>query len=293
MRLKSFLAIAAIAVISCSGDGEQSKTTIYNNGLRFCEGTVTYGTTLLISNFGTEELNPLNNEGKGYIAQFDGAGIKPFIQTDGNLSAPKGMAIKGDYLYVADVAKVVIYNLRDKNEAPLVLEMPEGNLFVNDIAISGDDAYISVTNSGKIFKLDISSPLDIAASDLTFYADVVGANGLVIDGQSLYIASYPADGNTTADNVIYKIEDISAAEPVVTKFITRPGQYDGLVMSGDRLYFTNWVDGEFGYIDINSQEVQVKDLGDIEFAGPADISLLDGAIYLPDLPTSRMIRVTL
>ncbi len=60
----------------------------------------------------------------------------------------------------------------------------------------------------------------------------------------MYIASYPPDGVTTQDNVIYRIDNIST--PVATKLFDRPGQYDGLALSGDgsRLYFTNWVDSK-------------------------------------------------
>lgn len=301
MKLKTLLsmknivlAVATLSMIAtaCVGGDRGLQTTIYSEGLQFNEGSVPYGSTLLISNFGTEALNPLNTEGKGYIAQLKGDEITTFIAPEGNLSAPKGMAIKDDYLYVADVAKVVIYNLKERGSSPLVLDMPEGNLFVNDIAISGNDAYISVTNSGKIFKLNIASPAEITADDLTPYADIVGANGLVIDGESIYIASYPADGVTTKDNVIYKIEDIKA--PVPTKFIERKGQYDGLAMSGDRLYFTNWIDGEFGYVELETKEVVIENLGEgVAFAGPADMSLLDGVIYLPDLPNSRLVKIEL
>lgn len=288
------LTAAALAVIAtaCGGGDRELQTTIYSEGLTFCEGSVPYGSTLLISNFGTEALNPLNTEGLGYIAQFDGEKITEFIAPDGNLSAPKGMAIKGDYLYVADVAKVVIYNLKEQGSAPTIVDMPAGNLFVNDIAISGDDAYISVTNSGKIFKLNIATPAEITAEDLTPYADVVGANGLVIDGESIYVASYPADGVTTEDNVIYKIENINT--PEVAKLIEREGQYDGLAKRGNRLYFTNWIDGEFGYVELDTKEVVIEKFGEgVAFAGPADISLLDGVIYLPDLPNSRIVKIGL
>ncbi|MFI3328108.1 MAG: hypothetical protein SNH79_03740 [Rikenellaceae bacterium] len=292
MKGKILWMAAAMAIaISCGGDN-QLKSTLYSDGLQYGEGSVVYGSTLLISNFGIDELNPLNSEGKGYIAQFDGDQIKPFIVADGNLSAPKGMAIKDDFLYVADVSKVVIYNLQERDAAPKIVKMPFGNQFVNDIAISGDTAYISVTNSGRIFALDISSPNEISAKSLKSYARVVGANGLLIDGNTMYVASCPADGVTTQANVIYKIEDLAA--PVVTKLMERPGQYDGLAKSGEKLYFTNWVAGELGYVDLHSGEVVVESLsGDVALSGPADMSLFNGALYIPDLPTSRLVKVAL
>ncbi len=293
MKRDLLLAAAILAIAtSCAGGDKVLQTTIYDEGLRFCEGTVPYGSTILVSNFGTEEFNSLNSEGKGYIAQIDGQGVETLIAADGNLSAPKGMATKDDYLYIADVSKVVIYNLKERGGAPVVINMPEGDIFVNDIAISGDNAYISVTNSGKIFKLDISSPAQISAEDLTHYADVVGANGIVIDEGTMYIVSYPVDRQMKPENIIYMIEDID--EPVVTKFLERPGLYDGVAKSGNKLYFTSWADCEFGYIDMESKEVTIEKFDQsVVITGPADISLLDGAIYLPDLLNSRVVKIEL
>ena len=47
---------------------QQPETTIISDSIRFCESTYPYQGGILIANFGTEQLNPLNTEGRGYIA---------------------------------------------------------------------------------------------------------------------------------------------------------------------------------------------------------------------------------
>lgn len=289
------LLLAAILAVSFGCDKTEAKspitppTTVITQGLRFCEGSVAHGSSLLVSNFGTTELNPLNTEGKGYIVKLTGNKAEVFIPADGNLSAPKGMAIGGDYLYIADVGKVVVYHLGTTPVFQMSIQLPEGNLFVNDIVVSGNFAYISVTNTGKIFKLDISNPANLTPAKLSLYVDVTGANGLLLNDKSLYIASYPADGNTTAENVIYKIADIGS--PVVEKLFTCEGQYDGLAIKGNKLFFTNWVGPEIGYINLNNNQVTILPITGATLTGPADISLTGDKLYIPNLPSSEVIEI--
>lgn len=290
-KLFSLLVAIMAAVASVSADSTLINLPLKKNrlseGLRFCEGSVVYGNSLLVSNFGTQKLNPLNNEGKGYIVKTDGVKSEVFIPADGNLSAPKGMAVSDDYLFIADVGKVVIYNLKNKTAKPQVIVMPEGDLFVNDIVVADKWAYISVTNTGKIYKLDISTPNALSATKLSVYTSVPGANGLVVDGRRMFVASYPADGNTTNDHVIYLIADRSVPKP--QKFIMRKGQYDGLALYKNKLYFTNWVNNEIGYVDIMTKTVKLIALDGFKLTGPADISVWRDKLYIPNLPSSEVI----
>ena len=60
------------------------------------------------------------------------------------------MFVRNDYLYVCDVNKIVVYHLTQKEEQPQVIMLPEGNLFVNDLAADGNYLYASVTNTDRI-----------------------------------------------------------------------------------------------------------------------------------------------
>ena len=150
------------------------------------------------------------------------------IAADGNLSAPKGMFTKDNYLFICDVNKIMVYNLKALKETPQTIFFPEDDLFINDLAADGNTLYASVTNSGKIYQIDITNPSNMSDITPIKWVDIIGPNGLIIDNGIMYVASYPADGTTTDANVIYQITDF--ANPVVEKFTILPGQYDGIAL---------------------------------------------------------------
>ena len=298
MKKRLFLAtIAAVSsIVACTPQSESNEEPplLLTENIRFGEATLlTPEGKLLVGSFGTEELNPLNNEGKGYILEFTDTLSRTLIPNDGTLSAPKGLFIKDGYLFIADVGKMAVYNLTDSViGAPKVVPFPEGELFVNDMALHGNTLYITVTNTGSIYSLDVSSPAKLDTAGLKPYITIPGANGIVIRNDTMYIASYPPDGTTTPDNVIYYIDNIST--PVANKLFDRPGQYDGLTLSDDgkRLYFTNWTGPEIGYYDLTTHSVEILDPG-TELMGPARISLKDNTLYIPDLPNSKVVVLPL
>lgn len=184
----------------------QTVVNVIDKGIRYCESTYPYDGGLLIANFGTEQLNPLNTEGKGYIVLHKDGKNGVLIPADGHLSAPKGMLVRDGYLYVCDVNKVMVYNLADKAAEPRTIALPEGNLFANDLVSEGDYLYVSVTNTDRIFRVDISRPGQPGQPQE--WLSVAGPNGLLLHEGSLYVASYPADGRTTDAHVVYRIADL-------------------------------------------------------------------------------------
>lgn len=265
---------------------------VVNEGIRFCESTYPYKGGLLIANFGTEQLNPLNTKGKGYILYYKDSVMTKLIPSDGNLSAPKGMYEKDDYLFICDVNKIVVYNLKDMSAAPQIIKFPKEDLFINDLAASGDMLYASVTNTGRIYQMDISDITRAGELKPKVWCEVAGPNGLVIDGNSMYVASYPADGKTTADNVVYLIPDLSQPKP--EKFITEAGQYDGLALSADKktLYVTNWMPAGVYAINMDTKSISPL-MMKTKVAGAADMTLEGDKLYIPDLPNSQVVVLPL
>lgn len=286
IKILLFIIVSISTLMSC--DTNTAPYVITEN-LQFCESTLPYNGGILIANFGTEELNPLNNEGKGYIVLHKDSKSTIFIEVDGNLSAPKGMAVLDGYLFICDVNKIVVYNLNDKQAAPQIITFPEGDLFVNDIAIKEDVLYASVTNTGRIYTLDLANLNSLESEQLLHWADVPGANGLLIDNNKMYVASYAPTGVSTAENVVYVIENIKV--PVPSRFIQTAGMYDGLALSadGETLYVSNWSPAGVFAIDIATREMSPVEL-DVT-VGPADISIDGGNLYVPDLPNSKVLVV--
>lgn len=268
----------------------QTVVNVIDKGIRYCESTYPYDGGLLIANFGTEQLNPLNTEGKGYIVLHKDGKNEVLIPADGHLSAPKGMLVRDGYLYVCDVNKVMVYNLADKAAEPRTIALPEGNLFANDLVSEGDYLYVSVTNTDRIFRVDISRSGQPGQPQE--WLSVAGPNGLLLHEGSLYVASYPADGRTTDAHVVYRIADLK--NPVAEKWMEVPGQYDGLAVASDgkALYVTNWTPAQVSRIDLNTRQISPLDLKLPQaLVGPADITVTGGYLYIPDLPNSRVVVV--
>lgn len=268
----------------------QTVVNVIDKGIRYCESTYPYDGGLLIANFGTEQLNPLNTEGKGYIVLHKDGKNEVLIPADGHLSAPKGMLVRDGYLYVCDVNKVMVYNLADKAAEPRTIALPEGNLFANDLVSEGGYLYVSVTNTDRIFRVDISRPGQPGQPQE--WLSVAGPNGLLLHEGSLYVASYPADGRTTDAHVVYRIADLQ--NPVAEKWMEVPGQYDGLAVASDgkALYVTNWTPAQVSRIDLDTRQLSPLDLKLPQaLVGPADITVTGGYLYIPDLPNSRVVVV--
>lgn len=311
-KITAILLALTAMILTRAGAQEfnQERTSrTYTKGIRFAEGTVPYRNMILVSNFGTEELNPLNTEGRGYIlsinTQDPDAEAEVFIPADGNLSAPKGMAVTQNHLLIADVNKVVIYNLRQLKDKPQVIQFPEQELFVNDIVVLADLALITVTNTGHVYAMDVSDIKEGGAKQPQLMGQVPGgANGIMEYNGAIYIASYNPTGKADAQNVIY-VANVASGNQDVVKLIgdLAPGQYDGIAID-DRndnviLYFTSWGDGTEGSTPV-VWAYSIKDKGEairqdfrIPLTGPADITIQDGYMWLPDLPSSTLYRIPL
>lgn len=295
MKVKQFmLGLFLMGIASCSAAEENKHAgaeKVITDKIRFCESTYPLGNAILIANFGTEELNPLNTEGKGYILSYQDGQTRMFIPADGNLSAPKGMLEKDGYLYICDVNKIVVYNLKQSAVSPQIISFPENALFVNDLVVDGTTLYASVTNNDWIYTLDISRPAALTDVKPVEWCKVSGPNGLLLVDNVMYVASYPADGTTKPENVIYSIGNLK--KPVPTKVIDQSGQYDGIAMSGDKrtLYVTNWNPAGIFAIDMATRKITPFSIN-TSLTGAADITLKDGILYIPDLPNSRMIEAS-
>lgn len=302
--------IASAALLCCLSAGYAAaqeeaiiakKADVYTvtENIRFNEGTLPLKNGgILLSNFGTDTFDPLNKEGRGYIVLLDKEN-KILIPASGALNAPKGMAVKDDCLFVADVGCIMVFNLKKPEMRPVKITLPEDELFVNDIITLGDFLLVSVTNTGHLYSLDVQDcdavwspqrPKPVQA------ATIPGANGLAEHEGTLYVASYDPNEQPDEQNVIYSIDMTTPGAKPVNLLGSRYGQYDGIAVSpdGSKLYFSNWKNAagkaEVGYIDLTpdmKHAVTILDLG-AELQGPADICISDGYLFIPDLPANKL-----
>jgi len=170
---------------------------------------------------------PWTKDGKGEIAKVSLTGKIINAHWITGLNAPKGLALKGDILYVADMDELVGISV-SRGKIDRRIKIP-GSENLNDVTIDDKGAvYVSDTKVGKVYKVVNNKPS-------VLFEDLKGANGLKAIGNKLYILN--GDG-------MY----VSVAGTKPTKVTALPHGGDGIepIGNGDFLV-TEW-DGYFYYV---------------------------------------------
>ncbi len=238
---------------------------------------------LYVSNINGSPMEKVEN---GFISRLSLEGeildLKWFRES---LWAPKGMAISGDHLFVADISRVVEIDL-ESGKLVNIYEA-EDAVFLNDVAADQNgDIYISdmMTNTihrikeGKIEAWLASEKLS-SPNGLTVVDDqlIVGTWG-VMDGEG-FATSVP--GHLISVSLCSSdITDLGSADPV--------GNLDGVerTSSGDFL-ITDWMAGKLLLVD---QQGQVNTLLDLD-QGMADHEFIkeSGLVLLPMMMNNKII----
>ena len=194
------------------------------------------------------EGNPSQKDGKGSIRKVraDSMGkAAAFIESGKNgvtLNAPKGLAIQGDTLWVADLDAVRAFNRRTGAPIASIDLKAQKATFLNDIVVGGDGA-IYVTDTGiafdekgnithpgvnRIFKITGRTVSEAATGDA-----LNNPNGITWDAKNGRFLLAPFAGN-----------DVQMWTPgsAPAKLASGPGQFDGIEVLGDNVLVTSWTD---------------------------------------------------
>src|SRR5437870_1104380 len=157
------------------------------------------------------------------------------------LNAPKGMAILGDNLYVADL--VVVRRFDRKTGQPKGEIAIPGSTFLNDLASDGKALYVTdsglkagangfeATGSDGVWKIVNDKPQKLASG-----SDLNRPNGVEIVDGKVWVVSFGA-------NELYQID--KGKKTNVTKI--PKGSLDGLVHMGDGSFLVTSWDGKTVY----------------------------------------------
>jgi hypothetical protein len=234
---------------------------------------------LYVSNMNME---PRMKDANGFISKVDKEGKITELRWIEGMSSPKGLAIHGNILYAADVDEVVVMDI-DKGEVIQKIPVP-GSRMLNDIAVDGDGTlYISDTDANKIYRYAGGSVTEWLAEGL------LGPNGLLLRGDSLFVASQ------VANNFAY-IDVREKTMKVLNDSITHA---DGIAYAGIPGYYfvTDW-DGEIFMINpdfsrtslLRTKEIQIN-TADIEFIPELDL-LLVPTFFRNSVIAYRLLDVT-
>ncbi len=210
-------------------------------------------------------ISRISPDGKIETAKFIAGGAKGVT-----LNAPKGMAITGDTLWVADIDAVRAFNRR--TGAPFASVKVTGAKFLNDAAV-GPDGAIYLTDTGVAADFSHPGPdriyqtKDGKATVALESAELSGPNGItwVPDEEEFVIVSFLGTN----------IMAWKPGEKTVRTLGTGPGQQDGVeVLPDGGLLITSWTDSSlFVLKDGRSTRVAypVPSAADIGFDGKSKV----------------------
>ncbi len=222
--------------------------------------------TYLVSNINGA---PLDKDNNGYITELspDGKVVTAKLIEGGKkvkLNAPKGSAILGGVLYVADIDTVRAFDR--KTGAPKGEVVIKGATFLNDVA-AGPDGKVYVTDSALNAKFEgtgtdavwvVTPGKKLTAKVLVKDTALHGPNGVLVTKDAVHVVSFGANELHT-----YDLKGAKVGEPQKLP----NGGLDGLVAVGDELLISSW--GEKAVYRGRPGGDFVKVVSDVE--APADI----------------------
>ena len=262
-----FLSISTTLVATVPlAKAEPARTSIVNVGNN-PEGSVVYGSHAFISNLGAAR-NPVADQ-DGYISKvaLNGSVVDERflpIDTSTSLNFPMGLVAVSDILYVADLNRVVGFDIVTRRAVFEATLADEGLQYFNDLDYIGNNTLIvSATNLKSLFLLDLTKnewrKLE-ADTELHF------VNGLKFDrfDNTLYVVDNAQQ--TIAENngriLAFSIE----GENLKLLWQINTGKFlDGVTqLSRSTLMLSDWNDFETGgvvhYIDTKKQSKSSEEL---------------------------------
>ncbi|HUR93326.1 MAG TPA: hypothetical protein VMY76_02000 [Gemmatimonadales bacterium] len=198
--------------------------------------------------------SPVGKDGNGYISRLKGDGSLDSLKfivggTNGvKLDAPKGMALQGDTLWVADIQSLRGFDRRTGK--PVASVDLKGSKFLNDVAAGPDALYVTDTGvegsatgiehtgPDRIYRVGPDRKVTVALES----DSLTGPNGIAWDGARRRFVIVPFAGSV--------VRTWAPGARNAAAFATSKGQLDGVeLLDGDRLLVTSWTDSSLFVLD--------------------------------------------
>lgn len=220
--------------------------------------------------------DPSAHDGNGFIAvvraDSTGSATKVLVQGGKNgakLDGPKGLALVGDTLWVADIDHVRAFNRRTGAPIADIDLSREHATFLNDVAVDSSgtiyvtDTGIAIDKKGamshpgvdRIFRIKGRTAVGITADSLDW------PNGITWDSTSGRFIIAPSGGKA--------IRTWKDGDRAATTLVSGPGNYDGVeVLADGRILVSSWADSAVHVIQNGELTTLVPNV-----SGPADIGV--------------------
>lgn len=282
MLLRSGLALGLLLAASTTAMAQSATETWRLAGLKMPESVIfdKANNRLIVGNMVT--FGP-DGGADGYLSIVSPDGKLVTEQWATGLTDPKGMAIVGDKLYVADVNGLVEIGLAD---GKLLSTVPlEGAMFPNDVTTDGTSIYVSDLMGQAIYKVAGG-----VAEQWLKDEKLAAPNGLYVDGTALIVGSM---GTGMKPDFTFETKGGLQSVDLASKAITVPegamgnSLTDGVAKVGEAFVYDDNPAGA-----INSYAAgKVTTLATLS-PGAADLWAEGNVVYVPLTQTGELVALT-
>ena len=221
-------------------------------------------------------MNPWEKDGNGFISRLDAEGNVLDLEWITGLNGPKGMGVRDNSLFVADIDEVVEIDIAAStilNRYPVA-----GTPTLNDITVYEGTVYVSGSDSNKIFELTDDGLTVILEGELG------RPNGLFAEADRLLMI-------TSSSSQLLSIDkDTKTQTPLVDSL----GHGDGIVPVGNGDYLASSWRGEVFYISSDWQRTQLLDTRDAKInAADIDYVIEKNWVLVPTFFDNRVVAYQL
>ncbi|MFM9989354.1 hypothetical protein [Flavobacterium sp.] len=263
-----------------------AQTTKTITGFNHVESVATDGKFIYAADIG-KELNPTAKDGDGKIIKLDKKGqILDANFVKEKLDAPKGLAINKEVLFINDVDKVLAIDLKTGTKL-YEIDFSKDTSFLNDIVVwDNNTLYVSATDKSKLYKVNL---IDKSYSEIKTDVTISGINGLFCykKASRIYLNGFGSDNKPNG-----VIGYINLKDNTFTRITNLEGFYDGIFISNDVLYVSNWVAFEKkGIIQgigiFGSNKVAIINISE-PISGPADFIIVNDQLIVPAMMSGEI-----
>lgn len=253
------------------------------NGFSMPESIASNGQRFFVSSQGQDFIN---KDGDGFISEISADGSilqQKFLPMEGVLHAPKGMTIVKNVLFVADLDKVVGFNI-DSRKTVFELVV-DGAKLLNDICRL-ENGFIAVTEtvSGNIYKIDIRR------KSFEIMGNIPTVNGVAYNPKTKQLVVC-SNGKRYGEGSVY-LKSGNADFQVLPNIAN--GFFDGIAwIDNDHILLSDWVTfpvngtGKLWMYDLKNQQatfhISEESIADIFY------DTKTSKIYMPQMLHNRVL----
>lgn len=275
--------LIACLFMAINTDAQTIKTV---TGFNHVESVATDGNFIYAADIG-KELNPTAKDSDGQILKLDKKGkILDAAFVKEKLDAPKGLAINKEVLYINDIDRLLAIDLKTGMKL-YEIDFSKDTSFLNDITVwDNNTLYVSATDKSKLYKVNL---VDKSYSEIKTDVTISGINGLFCykKASRIYVNGFGSDNKPNGI-----IGFINLKDNTFTQITTLEGYYDGIFISKDVLYVSNWVafekKGIIQGIGIYNTNRVAKISTSEAISGPADFIIANDQLIVPAMMSGEI-----